>query len=504
MRIPPAFRYKGDILKAVKLKAQALQFYNFSVNQLEIGGVSFASKKLPLEDGSLISIVIRKEGIYQAITGVITIFGNTVKAISKVAAKAYPTFFISSGNRRVYDKSADLDTGFSVLNDTYDYFSGAGYHTTGGYWNSTNNNIYPFINKTANDSGSWTNGSDKTLRWDRAGNVYLNKNAIVFTISSYVYLGVLSVSYVLTKKNELIGFFYNTSTSTLILKNFGVINSTRMVNYSSFPVLTTVTDVIYDFELPISFLGNGRTAYIGESALTGTSVFTTFSSDFTTYTHFSVPETSLVPYSSGEGWFVHATPKGFVFLNRTITSSATNPYVVGTGAIKYIEPVYNNLGEITAVTTITKPLPTAYWNNPSPGVAALDVYTLYFYNPDLDCYLYRKNTWISPASSVFITYDIDAKIIYNKSGVETVLYDRLITYPTVQAEWDNLIMGTWSDKYAPTSTVFGTTLSLTKGAMPCFRQYFAFTFIQDLQTGLYTFSTDLSLSLITSAGIAVI
>lgn len=80
--IPPSFSFKGDRQKSISLRAQARQFYNFIVNQAELGGIPFINRSLVLSDGSIISIVSKKESIYGHRTG--TIFINTVPTIKEV------------------------------------------------------------------------------------------------------------------------------------------------------------------------------------------------------------------------------------------------------------------------------------------------------------------------------------------------------------------------------------------------------------------------------------
>lgn len=74
--IPPSFFISGDENRAISLRAQASQFYNFVANQAEIGGVNLILKNKILEDGSIISIRTSKEGLYGHRTGTVSIFGS--------------------------------------------------------------------------------------------------------------------------------------------------------------------------------------------------------------------------------------------------------------------------------------------------------------------------------------------------------------------------------------------------------------------------------------------
>lgn len=71
--IPPTFKFKGNREKSISLKAQARQFYNFVINQAEVGGLPFISRALRLSDGSLITVFSKKESNYNHRTGFILI-----------------------------------------------------------------------------------------------------------------------------------------------------------------------------------------------------------------------------------------------------------------------------------------------------------------------------------------------------------------------------------------------------------------------------------------------
>jgi hypothetical protein len=80
--IPPSFSFKGDRQKSISLKAQARQFYNFIVNQAELGGIPFIHRSIILSDGSLITITSKKESIYGHRTGIVSI--NTIPTIKEI------------------------------------------------------------------------------------------------------------------------------------------------------------------------------------------------------------------------------------------------------------------------------------------------------------------------------------------------------------------------------------------------------------------------------------
>ena len=71
--IPPVIRFYGDREKALGLKSQALQFGLFIGQQAEIGGIPFASRSTRLSDGSIISVITKKESIYSHRSTIISI-----------------------------------------------------------------------------------------------------------------------------------------------------------------------------------------------------------------------------------------------------------------------------------------------------------------------------------------------------------------------------------------------------------------------------------------------
>jgi len=76
MNIPPSFNLSGNKQKAVELRSQAQQLYNFISNQADQGGINFFTKSITLQDGSIISVVTKKEGSFNLRTGTISIYGT--------------------------------------------------------------------------------------------------------------------------------------------------------------------------------------------------------------------------------------------------------------------------------------------------------------------------------------------------------------------------------------------------------------------------------------------
>ena len=61
---PPTISFKGNSAGSQALKARAVQQYNHLVEQAEVGGLSFLSRKLVLPDGSTFNMTTNKTSIY--------------------------------------------------------------------------------------------------------------------------------------------------------------------------------------------------------------------------------------------------------------------------------------------------------------------------------------------------------------------------------------------------------------------------------------------------------
>ena len=120
MILPPSYKFYGDIPKSKSLKAEALQFYNFIVNQAEKEGLSFINRSKVLGDGSLISIVSSKGSVYSNRVGMINIVtitekGKPIPQDILVSIQDKESTFWGSGNdynsritKRLYTKSNSL------------------------------------------------------------------------------------------------------------------------------------------------------------------------------------------------------------------------------------------------------------------------------------------------------------------------------------------------------------------------------------------------------------
>jgi hypothetical protein len=76
--IPPSFSFHGDPVKARSLKGQALQFYNYVVQQAERSGINFISRRLTLPDGSLITMSSQRGSSYSNRMGRVAIYASAV------------------------------------------------------------------------------------------------------------------------------------------------------------------------------------------------------------------------------------------------------------------------------------------------------------------------------------------------------------------------------------------------------------------------------------------
>lgn len=166
--IPPSFSFKGDRQKSISLRAQARQFYNFIVNQAELGGVPFINRSLVLSDGSIISVVSKKESIYGHRTG--TIFINTAPTIKEVLNEEifYITLMEPDGTVGYYTNPAQppyqrfkerryySEGEFKLRNDKY----------AGGQLQRIDNGTF------VGTSGSWHNYKDKVVSWTSKPVVY--------------------------------------------------------------------------------------------------------------------------------------------------------------------------------------------------------------------------------------------------------------------------------------------------------------------------------------------
>ncbi len=107
---PPKFSFKGDRNKAISLKAQARQFYNFIANQAELGGLSFLSRSVVLSDGSVITAMSKQNSIYSIRSGFIVINTAPSKTLLKEANYYLESGFldhvsIAIGNQNTYKPS---------------------------------------------------------------------------------------------------------------------------------------------------------------------------------------------------------------------------------------------------------------------------------------------------------------------------------------------------------------------------------------------------------------
>lgn len=107
---PPSFSFKGDKNKAMSLKSQALQLYDFTVRAARLGGVNSVARSFTLSDGSIISFHSSKQSNYNNQLGKITIFSPFT---SEVTIDTASEIYMESG---LVSYTA---TGCGALNNSY-------------------------------------------------------------------------------------------------------------------------------------------------------------------------------------------------------------------------------------------------------------------------------------------------------------------------------------------------------------------------------------------------
>lgn len=87
---PPSFSFKGDRNKAISLKAQALQLYDFTVRSARLGGVTSVGRTFTLSDGSQIIINSAKQSNYNNQVGKVTIISPYIPSEpNKIGGEIY-------------------------------------------------------------------------------------------------------------------------------------------------------------------------------------------------------------------------------------------------------------------------------------------------------------------------------------------------------------------------------------------------------------------------------
>jgi hypothetical protein len=107
---PPSFSFKGDKNKAMSLKSQALQLYDFTVRAARLGGINSISRTFTLSDGSTISFRSAKQSNYNNIVGRVIITSPIVLSEPR------------GGTSEIYMESGLViytATGCGALNNSY-------------------------------------------------------------------------------------------------------------------------------------------------------------------------------------------------------------------------------------------------------------------------------------------------------------------------------------------------------------------------------------------------
>ena len=236
MNIPPAFNMSGNLDRAISLRAQARQFYNFIANQAEVGGVDFLCRSFQLDDGSIISVNTRKERNYNNRTGTISIVGAGVSVYLplKQLAIVYPDVSKAIDARTLF--SSDDQWNIPVMDSS---FGADSFNIGDRYWVDKDsiesiswnlNKLYyrgieiisPFTNTIL--SGAIQHASATELKvWiaRTVSQVYLltvTKSAGIWSVSSYILVNLTVPSTIvgLTFSDDLsfIAFFGSSFSGT--------------------------------------------------------------------------------------------------------------------------------------------------------------------------------------------------------------------------------------------------------------------------------------------------
>jgi hypothetical protein len=209
--IPPSFSFHGDPVKARSLKGQALQFYNYVVQQAERSGINFISRRLTLSDGSLIEMSSQRGSGYSNRMGRVAIYaasgglafdsrvhGFLFSVINDDQQALY--FFKSAAQKGIVANGVLSKSVATALNwvgkeDMVSWGQGPGQNRYSSSFSTTHNNVY------VNGMIAKTNGVLTDL--NIVGGAYKNGALLVFTTKTFQPVGDMTW-YFLNARGEVL------------------------------------------------------------------------------------------------------------------------------------------------------------------------------------------------------------------------------------------------------------------------------------------------------------
>lgn len=441
---PPKFDFKGDREKSIALKPQARQFYNFIINQAELGGLNSISRSVVLPDGSTISVYSKKEGNYGNRTGVITII--TSSSTSRIInPRLYVSFYDSLHSyRRKYYKE-NINSGYLTEASSVGRYAGFSFNYTNLQENFTVG------------GGYWTDYDKKAFRYDNISSgtqsIYINGNIVTLTGIPTTYSRPL---YTL-RDDKIYGIFLSLS-SNAIVKYIGLSTSSYSVAFSSLSTLFTIPDSVYESQYyrRNSFDKEGLTIWLNRDKLLS------FLPDFSNYYTTPIVSTRHSSIASSDTelkyGIMHPSQKGYCGFSSgytTGTSTFTNAYFYE------IQITYSpDKSSISQSIQFSGILPSLVFTSTSGGTVAGHIETAYplAYCSETNTSFYHLISGYQKIPGINSTWYRGYKLIKSVNGSKVELYSRENISPSPASTGD--IVERWTS-WAVDRFMYGFSVAST-------------------------------------------